>query len=1106
MSRPQVAGALTGKTVFLSPGHGFYHHDTLGWITQRGTHHRIVEDFLTSELACQYLLAYLENAGADVWTCRDRCLSTVEVIVDNAGPGYGETGAWSNTSSGGYRGSSRFAASATAETATATFTPDLPESGLFPLYLWFNSGANRSDAALVRVRHSGGEAEVRINQQRDGYTWRYAGTFYWLKGRGQSVVISNRSTAANSGRVVIADAIRIGGGMGSEPPNAGGPTSGRRRADECSVYWARYQGAPPSVYDPSAGGDGTDDVTCRPLYAEFESEPGEDSVYISIHSNGGGGRGTETYVYLDGSPPGSQALRDLVHQEVIRDLRAGWDAGWPDRGTKTANFGELRLLRTMPGILIEVAFHDQADDAASEREPHWRRIVARAIYHGIARYFRGDGATLLPEPPTALQARGAGSAALLSWRAPAGGAPAGGAGAPRAYRVYRSPNGMAFDGGVEVAGTTARIEPLKPGSLTFFRVTAVNAGGESLPTAVVAVRLPLSGDAPRALIVDGFDRLDGGLNLDVQESPALGRVDRQILDRRLNSFDYAVEHALALAAAPFDLAIDSCANEAVEAGAVALGDYDVVDWFTGRESVASDTLTPAERSRIQAYLAGGGALLISGQDLGLDLAASSSAAAREFFTTWLKADLAGDDAGTYEVRSSGPLSFTGQEAFFLAGGSRGIYDVDRPDVYLPLGGARAALVYGGTGGAAAVEFSGGYRLVHLGFPLEGIALWGARDLFVRRALDHLLGWDAPPRPVISVEPSPEVTLSGGRAAVTLDATLSDDGEGGRHGLACRWTKVSGPAGDLIRSPSGWEIGRASIGYGDGDDETVIGEMRGAHVSLYLVREFEAHAPAAFERMSLRAAFDDGFAAYLNGVEVARRNLPAGAGHTTPAMSAIEPEQEVIDITASRGLLVEGANLLAIQVHNASLDSSDLTIDVELALESSEHRERVIPSGAAWFFHRGRIAPPAGWNRPGFEATPRRTRIEFTRAGSYRYRLEVDDGRATAAAEVTLRVRDAAELFRRGDANQSGGVDLSDPVFILAWLFTGGETPACLDAADADDGGVIDISDAILLLQWLFLGGPEPAPPGPHRCGADPTEDGLAPCRVAFCEGAGGSLR
>jgi N-acetylmuramoyl-L-alanine amidase len=628
-SRPRPPGALSGKTVFLSPGHGFYHHDSLGWITQRGNNNDIVEDFLTSELTCQYLAAYLENAGADVWTCRDRCLSTVEVIVDDGDPGYAETGSWSPTSSGGHQGDGRFATVTPGETATATFTPDIPESGLYPLYVFFTAGSNRTREAVVRVRHTGGEVEALINQKRDGVTWRYVGTFHWMRGTGQSVVISNRLVPGSDGGVVVADAIRIGGGMGSMPPNAGGTASGRRRADECSVYWARYQGAPASVYDASDT-DANDDVLCRPLYAEFESEPGEDSIYISVHSNAGGGTGTETYMYLDGTPGGSEQLRDLIQAEIVTDLRAEWDPSWVDRGGKTANFGELRLLSEIPGVLVETAFHDNPDDAADEREPRWRRLVARAIYQAAAKHFRGAGATLVPEPPRDLIARSSVGSIVLSWKAPADGG-----GSPTGYRVYRSPNGLAFDGGAAASGTSAEIGGILPGSLTFFRVTAVNAGGESFPSGVAAARAPLSDAAPRVLIVSGYKRLDSGLNARVLESSALGTVDRQILDRRMNTFDYAIEHAFALAAAPFDLAIDSSTNVSVEEGAVPLVEYDAVDWFTGNEDATHDTLPPGQRSRIQEYLAGGGNLLLSGSTIGTDLARMSSAAARTFFTTWL---------------------------------------------------------------------------------------------------------------------------------------------------------------------------------------------------------------------------------------------------------------------------------------------------------------------------------------------------------------------------------------------------------------------------------------------------------------------------------------
>jgi hypothetical protein len=84
-------------------------------------------------------------------------------------------------------------------------------------------------------------------------------------------------------------------------------------------------------------------------------------------------------------------------------------------------------------------------------------------------------------------------------------------------------------------------------------------------------------------------------------------------------------------------------------------------------------------------------------------------------------------------------------------------------------------------------------------------------------------------------------------------------------------------------------------------------------------------------------------------------------------------------------------------------------------------------------------------------------------------------------------------FRRGDANSDGNVDVSDAVFILQWLFSGGGPPSCPDAADGNDSGGIDLSDAVYILSSLFLGGCRLPWPGPEACRADPTPDALGEC-------------
>ena len=69
-------------------------------------------------------------------------------------------------------------------------------------------------------------------------------------------------------------------------------------------------------------------------------------------------------------------------------------------------------------------------------------------------------------------------------------------------------------------------------------------------------------------------------------------------------------------------------------------------------------------------------------------------------------------------------------------------------------------------------------------------------------------------------------------------------------------------------------------------------------------------------------------------------------------------------------------------------------------------------------------------------------------------------------------------FQPGDANADGALQLADTVFILSYLFAGGQAPTCFDAADANDDGTLDISDAMKVIMYLF--GSQPPPPAPVR--------------------------
>jgi hypothetical protein len=93
----------------------------------------------------------------------------------------------------------------------------------------------------------------------------------------------------------------------------------------------------------------------------------------------------------------------------------------------------------------------------------------------------------------------------------------------------------------------------------------------------------------------------------------------------------------------------------------------------------------------------------------------------------------------------------------------------------------------------------------------------------------------------------------------------------------------------------------------------------------------------------------------------------------------------------------------------------------------------------------------------------------------------------AGAQLAVR---PADRFRRGDANGSDRVDLTDAIVVLGHLFLGRAAPECLDGADADDSGRLEITDALRVLHFLFAGARNLPPPGAHEAGLDPTPDAL----------------
>lgn len=134
--------------------------------------------------------------------------------------------------------------------------------------------------------------------------------------------------------------------------------------------------------------------------------------------------------------------------------------------------------------------------------------------------------------------------------------------------------------------------------------------------------------------------------------------------------------------------------------------------------------------------------------------------------------------------------------------------------------------------------------------------------------------------------------------------------------------------------SQWPSGPGGFGYGDDDDNTILNDV----LSVYIIRNFEVFDKEVITNLILHADYDDGFVAYLNGEEVARKNLG------TPGVRVFynESSDDYIEPNQSQGLLPEainidpevlsiGDNTLAIQVHNFGANSSDLSSNFFLSV-------------------------------------------------------------------------------------------------------------------------------------------------------------------------------
>ena len=158
--------------------------------------------------------------------------------------------------------------------------------------------------------------------------------------------------------------------------------------------------------------------------------------------------------------------------------------------------------------------------------------------------------------------------------------------------------------------------------------------------------------------------------------------------------------------------------------------------------------------------------------------------------------------------------------------------------------------------------------------------------------------------------------------IALGATWKYLDNGSNQGTAWQGTSFS---------DSTWASGAAELGYGD-DQATVLSygpSSTSKYITTYFRKSFNVTSASAYTSLTMRIEKDDGAVVYVNGVEVSRLNMPTTTiSYTTLAnTAATENVLETVSIPPSR--LVEGNNVIAVEIHQNAASSSDLSFNLEL---------------------------------------------------------------------------------------------------------------------------------------------------------------------------------
>ena len=786
-----ITEGLQNRHLSLWASHGRYYDVKNGvWKWQRPKLFGTTEDLFTQTIVVPYLIPMLENAGAVVFTPRERAWQKEEVIVDNDGSkrNYIEAtshGRWKDAPMAGFAyhdtayvdnenpfmaGTARMVKTTNSKSrySLASYQPDFPKSGRYAVYVSYQTVDNSIDNAEYTVWHKGERTVFHVNQRMGGGTWVYLGTFEFDKGYSEfnRVTLTNQS---NQSGVVTTDAVRFGGGMGNI--RRGETVSGLPRAIEGARYYAQWAGMPYSVYSGRMGTDDyADDINVRsnmtnylaggsPFVPDTTGLRVPIELSLAVHSDAGiakeengiiGTLSIFTSNFNEGklnagiSRLASRDFADALLTNISTGLQYQYGR-WNRRELYDRNYSETRL-PAVPSAILETLSHQNFNDMRYGHDPHFKFTLARIIYKTILRYVNEQhnrSCVVAPLAPENFYIELSKNKARLHWeevtdlQEPSAEA--------TGYIVYTSQGGADFNNGTYVKGKSHELE-LEPDMLYHFKVVAVNKGGRSFPSETLSAYYH-PGAKKTVMIVNNFHRLSspairtigGEKEFDINDDPGItygttaGWAGLSFVAG--NEFNYVTTHAKAIASAQ-EYNIVSASDKVIEDGKVKLKNYPLVDLVLGLERndghslVYYKTFTKSMRKTLTDYTRRGGALLVSGAYIGTDIMGTEE---EQFVSETLKCTY----GGQYRAENN-QVNGLGTVIPYYNMLNEEHYAATSADILRPAAPAFTVMQYA-DGQDAAVAYKGrDYRSFTMGFPFECIMDEQKQGAIMRGILNFLL--------------------------------------------------------------------------------------------------------------------------------------------------------------------------------------------------------------------------------------------------------------------------------------------------------------------------------------------------------------------------------